>query len=171
VTFDRFVTSGGRPGPDGSIDIGVNLTIFDGSQRHIVQPHFIVRPTGAMIAPPVEVPGGAYVVQVAKVTPNVEHPSESTVSLQLIPRQPVDVAAFEVSTKPYVNVLWLGGYMMFLGGILAWRRRASIAARAAVNEQGPEPALEGSSAQPGIRPRRRAGMRPEPEPAQTGATN
>ena len=65
-----------------------------------------------------------------------------------------EVAKF-VSTKPLVNVLWLGGYMMFLGGILAWRRRAGIAAR--VKEPVPDSTLtpEEQKPTPGIRPRRR----------------
>jgi cytochrome c-type biogenesis protein CcmF len=157
VTFDRFVTSGGASGPDGSIDIGVALTVHDGQKAHPVQPHMVVYRSGEMVGQPVELPGGAYAVRVAKVTPNMEHPEESTVLLQFIPKQPVDAAAFEVSTKPYVNVLWLGGYTMFLGGIIAWRRRRTVAANISERERQPEPALEGS-----IRPKRRAGLRPEP---------
>jgi cytochrome c-type biogenesis protein CcmF len=168
VTFDRFVTHGGRPGADGSIDIGVSLTLSDGSQAHTIQPHFLVRQTGEFINPPVEVPGAADVVRVAQVQPNLAHPEESTVLLDVIPTQPVDVAGFQVSIKPLVNVLWLGGYTMFLGGILAWRRRASIAARAGAKE--PEPTPEGSSASPGIRPRPRRSLRPEPAAAKSVAS-
>jgi hypothetical protein len=101
-------------------------------------------------------------VQVAKVTPNLDHPEESVVSLNVVPGRPVDIAGFEISTKPLINVLWLGGYMMFLGGIMAWRRRAGIAARA--KERLPEPAAapEEEKPTPGIRPKRRPGLSPEP---------
>ena len=105
-------------------------------------------------------PGGAYVVRVDRVQPDLAHPEESTVLLDAIPTRPVDVAGFEISIKPFVNVLWLGGYMMFLGGILAWRRRAAIAARAGAKE--PEPVPESKSASPGIHPRQRPALRPEP---------
>src|SRR5436305_1207524 len=93
--------------------------------------------TGDVLNAPVDLPDGGK-VQVSKVTPNLDHPAESTVLLNVVPGHPVDIAGFEISTKPLVNVLWLGGYMMFLGGIMAWRRRAGIAARA--KERAPEPA-------------------------------
>jgi cytochrome c-type biogenesis protein CcmF len=167
VRFDRFVTNGGRPGADGRIDIGVNLSIMEGTRQRTIQPHFMVAPSGEAITPPVELPGGAGVIRVAKVTPNLAQPEESTVLLDVKPSQPVDVAGFDVSTKPYVNVLWLGGYMMFLGGILAWRRRAAITARAADKEQEPQASGEECGTQPSIRPRRRTGLRPEPASAKT----
>jgi len=52
--------------------------------------------------------------------------------------------------------------MMFLGGIIAWRRRAGIAAR--VKEPVPDSTLtpEQEKPTPGIRPRRRPGLSPEP---------
>jgi hypothetical protein len=115
-----------------------------------------------MINPPVEIPGGTHFVRVAKLNPNQEHPEESTVSLLLIPKRPVDVADFTISTKPYVNVLWLGGYMMFLGGIIAWRRRAGIAARSREKEKEPDTAPQGDEPTPGVRPQRRRRLHPEP---------
>jgi cytochrome c-type biogenesis protein CcmF len=163
VTFERFVLKR-QVQPDQPIDVGVALSISDGSQIRTVEPHMIVRPDGSVISPPVETPGGTHLVRMKGVKPNQEHPEESTVSLQFIPKNPVDVAAFTVSTKPYVNVLWLGGYMMFLGGIIAWRRRASIAAKAREKseEPEPEPTPEGKEPAPAIRPRRRPQLQPEP---------
>jgi cytochrome c-type biogenesis protein CcmF len=159
VTFDRFIASGGATGPEGAIDIGVALTVHDGQKAHPLEPHMVVFQTGEMVSEPVEMPGGDYTVRVEKVTPNLEHPEESTVLLNIQPKVKVDVAALEISTKPYVNVLWVGGYTMFLGGLIAWRRRRVVAANiAAREEQHPEPAPEPS----GVRPKRRAGLRPEP---------
>src|SRR5206468_7610567 len=108
-----------------------------------VLPHFKMHQTGQVESPPLKLPGGAYEVQVAKVTPpNEGNGFQPTVVLQTKPTNPVDVAAFDISTKPFVNVLWLGGYMMFLGGILAWRKRVRVADHASRREPHPEPTPE-----------------------------
>jgi cytochrome c-type biogenesis protein CcmF len=159
VTFERFMTSGGRPDAEGQIDIGVLLSVNTLGVKSTVQPHLIVRPNGELIGDPVDLPGGAYQVKVTSVRPNLQNPEESTVMLQTIPKVPIDVAGFTVSTKPNINVLWLGGYMMFVGGILAWRRRAAIAAKARDKQQ--EPGATSESSEP-ARARRQPGLRPEP---------
>ncbi len=162
ITFDRFHTSGGRTGADGHIDIGVMLTITDGGAKFPVEPHLIVMPSGEMVSRPVEIPGGTHTVRVLKVKPDMQNPADSTVLLETKPKDPIDVAAFEVSTKPYVNVLWLGGYMMFLGGILTWRKRAAIAARAMEKEQEPPHPMPVAAGPGSVRPKRRRGVQPEP---------
>jgi hypothetical protein len=91
----------------------------------------------------------------------MENRDQSKVLLSLIPKNPVDIAAFEVSSKPFVNVLWLGGYMMFLGGILTWRKRARVAAHASEHERQPA-ALPGEPKPGAVQPKRRRGLRPEP---------
>jgi hypothetical protein len=161
LTFDHFQASGGV-NARGMIDIGVALTYSDGKRQVPIQPHYMLRQTGEVTNPPVDLPGGAYRVQVAKVSPpNQENGFQPTVMLHIAPNNPVDVAAFEISSKPFVNVLWFGGYMMFFGGILTWRKRARVAARAGEKEQQPE--LSPDDTEPGsIRPKRRAGLRPEP---------
>jgi hypothetical protein len=109
----------------------------------------------------VQIPGGHHRIRVAKVMPNMENRDQSKVLLELIPTDPVDIAAFEVSTKPLVNILWLGGYMMFLGGILAWRKRARVAAHAGAREGRPD-ALPEETKPGAVQPKRRRGLRPEP---------
>jgi cytochrome c-type biogenesis protein CcmF len=162
VRFERFLGGGGQARDDGAIDIGVALTYSDGHKSIPVQPRYILFPTGEVVNEPVELPGGKYAVQVKRVMPpSEENGSQPTVLLRMTPINPPDIVRFEISTKPWVNVLWLGGYTMFLGGLLAWRKRARVAAHAREHAGEPEPAAGQPRKEP-IRPKRRSGLRPEP---------
>jgi cytochrome c-type biogenesis protein CcmF len=160
LTFNQFIATG-QPREDGAIVIGVSLTYTNGKRTVPLQPSYVVHPSGEVISAPVDIPGGHHSIRVAKVMPNMENRDQSKVLLSLIPKNPVDIAAFEVSSKPFVNVLWLGGYMMFLGGILTWRKRARVAAHASEHERQPA-ALPGEPKPGAVQPKRRRGLRPEP---------
>ena len=50
-------------------------------------------------------------------------PETGSVQLMTTPLSPIDSASIEVSYKPFMNVLWLGGFLMATGCFLPSRRR------------------------------------------------
>jgi hypothetical protein len=94
-------------------------------------PSYTIYPDGRVEQERVKLPGGMYQLMVARiVVPGGSEGGDTpAVKLNLAPLQPVDMVMLEVTTKPGIDLVWLGGYLMLFGAFLAFRRRATVARR------------------------------------------
>jgi cytochrome c biogenesis factor len=132
------------------------VEVMRDGRKTILKPAYVVSPNETHRIP-ATMPGDDYVLSVFKIIPD-----SGSVQLLLSPTSPTDIAAIEVSHKPYINVLWLGGFFMALGRFLAWRRRRALARKTAEVAAEPETAPV---------PERRRGRVPERRPAPVTASS
>ncbi len=127
VTFRNFRMDG-EMGKEG-MRIAAIVDVARGDKRWTVEPAAQMA-AGGMAARPATVPGTEMVlglagIQVPKAVLQVRG-FEPTVPGAPPPRE---TATFQVSTKPGINLIWLGTLMILAGGTLATRRRARESAR------------------------------------------
>jgi cytochrome c-type biogenesis protein CcmF len=96
-----------------------------------VTPAYTIRRDDRVEQEQVALPGGAHRVIVEQI--RVPQGSEEApgVKLMLTPVQPIDMVMLEVTYKPFINLVWLAGYLLLFGAFLGFRRRAKLAAREA----------------------------------------
>jgi cytochrome c biogenesis factor len=126
ITFRKFDVERGQAhdGQDGPITARAVLDVTRDGKTTTVRPAFIVSQTDVQRIP-VTLPGGDYIVSVFKIVTE-----RGSVQLLISPLNPTDIAVIEVSYKPWINILWLGGLFMAAGCFLAWRRRTLLARKA-----------------------------------------
>jgi cytochrome c biogenesis factor len=163
IKFLRFDVSGiDRHGADKGAPIEAKAVVEvtkDGTTSTL-RPAYIVSPNDTQRIPAM-MPGGDFMMSVFKIVPET-----GSVQLLVVPMTPTDMAGIEVSHKPYVNVLWLGGVLMGLGPLLAWRRRVLLARKAVERWNVLGPATESA---PPVAPRR--GRPPQRRPAPVTASS
>jgi hypothetical protein len=132
LTFREFEREGQMGDPEGFKVVAV-IAVGEGPDAPVVRPAVAVSPYG-LAREPVDLPGGG-TLTLANVDPNAG-------TVQLAVRAPgapapADVLAVEVSTKPFIGLVWIGmGLLLFGAGLgirrrLAQKRREESAAPAA----------------------------------------
>jgi cytochrome c-type biogenesis protein CcmF len=134
ITFKRFEVPGASEhrANDEPITARAVLEVTRGGQTKTLRPAYVVSPTEVHSVPET-MPGGDYDISIFKIVTET-----GSVQLLVTPLSPTDVATIEVSYKPWINVLWLGGLFMASGCFLAWRRRILLVRRASEREEARE---------------------------------
>jgi cytochrome c-type biogenesis protein CcmF len=111
------------------IQIRPILDVTTAGVTETVAPAYTIYPDGRVEQERVALPGKAHELVVSRIlVPGQEGVGDSpAVKFALAPLQPVDLVKIEISTKPGINLVWLGGYLMLFGAFLAYRRRATVA--------------------------------------------
>jgi cytochrome c-type biogenesis protein CcmF len=108
---------------DGKLMVGVNIAAktTDG-KSYDIQPVFIIdtRNDNELSSKQSEVTELGLKVEINKINPETQK-----VSLQLTETErPIDFIIMKAIIFPYINLVWLGGIVTFLGAFIsAWRRR------------------------------------------------
>lgn len=132
ITLKGFRHEGlpSNPG-DGNQPIIVRpvLEVASDGVTRTVTPAYTIYPDGRVEQEQAELPGGAHDLIVARIlVPGQEGAGEApAVKFALAPKETIDMVRLEISTKPGINLVWLGGYLMLFGAFLAYRRRARVA--------------------------------------------
>lgn len=107
------------------------LEVMSDGKKTTLAPSYTIYPDGRVEQETVSLPGGAHRLSVARIlVPGQGDDRDApAVKLNLIPVEPIDMVKVEVTTKPGINLVWFGGYLMLFGAFLAYRRRARIAAQ------------------------------------------
>jgi cytochrome c-type biogenesis protein CcmF len=118
LTFRDFEREGQMGDPKG-FTIRAVVAVGDGPDAPLVKPAVVVSPYG-LAREPADLPGGG-TVTLANVDPNAG-------TAQLAVRAPgapapADVLAVEVSTKPFIGLVWIGMATLLFGAGLGIRRR------------------------------------------------
>jgi cytochrome c-type biogenesis protein CcmF len=118
LTFREFEREGQMGDPNGFKVVAV-VAVGDGPGAPVVRPAVAVSPYG-LTREPVDLPGGG-TLTLANVDPN-------SGTAQLAVRAagaaaPADVLAVEVSTKPFIGLVWVGMGLLLFGAGLGIRRR------------------------------------------------
>jgi cytochrome c biogenesis factor len=158
VTFQRFEVPelDKHRAADEAITAHAVLQVKRDGRTTTLKPAYVVSPTDVQRVP-VMMPGDDYQISVFRILPE-----QGSVQLMVAPMTPMDAAAIEVSYKPHINVLWLGGFLMALGPFMAWRRRSLLARRSAEETEGEREIAPA--------PQRRRGRASEPRPAPVTAS-
>ena len=124
LTFREFKREGEMGGPDGFKIIAV-VALGDGPDAPIVTPAIAVSPYG-QTRNPVDLPGGG-AMTLGNVDPN-GGTAELMVSVPGAPA-PAEVLAVELSTKPFIGLVWVGMGILLFGAGLGIRRRLALGKR------------------------------------------
>ncbi len=124
LTFREFQRQGEMGDPNGFSIIAL-VAVGDGPDAPIVRPAIAVTPYG-MERTPVDLPGGG-AATLSNVDPN-GGTAEIAVRAPGAP-PPTEVLAVELSTKPFIGLVWLGMGILLFGAGLGIRRRLALGQR------------------------------------------
>lgn len=130
IRFAGFDMS--QHGEDGSIKIAANLEITEGAQNFKLMPALSMKANNRT-ASPVKFPGkNGHAPSVKLTAINAGDKSvllafSGIANLDLDVQPPKEQIALQVSTKPFMNVLWLGTVLLTLGAIVALKRSSMMA--------------------------------------------
>jgi hypothetical protein len=95
------------------------VAVGEGPDAPLVRPTVAVTPYG-LTRTPADLPGGG-TLSVGTVDPNTGTVQLSVLAAGAPP--PADVLAVEVSTKPFIGLVWIGMGILLFGAVLGIRRR------------------------------------------------
>ncbi len=124
LTFREFKREGQMGDPNGFSIIAL-VAVGEGPDAPVIQPKIAVTPYG-MTKTPVDLPGGG-AATLANVDPN-GGTAEIAIQAAGAP-PPADVLAVELSTKPFIGLVWLGMGILLFGAGLGIRRRLALGQR------------------------------------------
>ena len=118
-------------GHGGRFSVTIRLDVTHKGKSVAIRPVF--SPGGASepatVSEPAQVPGADAVVEISSV--DIEH---GAVGLTITPT--VESVVLDVSTKPFISLLWIGSMIALAGGGIAmWRRTAELARAEEVEKQ------------------------------------
>lgn len=120
LRFDRFVPSG--MGGD-TVRVGVQVTVTRGGVAERLTPALVVEMSGRRDTQPATTRDGALRISVLGISVD-DKAAMLGVSGTAVAPDAVETASVEVSTKPLINLVWLGSVLVILGGLLTVHRRA-----------------------------------------------
>lgn len=126
LTFQEFEREGQMGDPNG-FKVRARVKVGEGKDAPILRPAIAITPYG-LVHEPVDLPGGGGgTLTLANVNPNggtaqlaVEDPGAAPSP---------DVLAVEVSTKPWIGLVWVGMGILLTGALLGIRRRLALRKR------------------------------------------
>jgi cytochrome c-type biogenesis protein CcmF len=108
---------------NGKLTVGVNLRIIDGNKKtYTAQPVFVIdlNNGNTVSSLPGEVSSLGVTVNVERIDPQSK---KLTLSVREV-EKPMDYIIMKAIVFPYINLVWLGGIITFLGALLSMWRRA-----------------------------------------------
>ena len=124
LTFRTFERRGTMGDPKGFSILAV-VAVGDGPDAPVVKPMLTIMPYG-LTRTPVDLPGGG-TLTLTNADPN-GGTAELAVNVPGAPPQ-ADVLAVEVSTKPFIGLVWIGMAILLFGAGLGIRRRLALSGR------------------------------------------
>jgi len=132
VDFDFSDTEKGRMVTGGEFTIGVILEVRNEGKKERLKP--LMKNSGGSISYiPAAIAGSAIQFTIAKLQPNREDPSQSSVEIGVTApgsksnKPQAETLIVEASIKPFINLVWMGTITLVVGFILTIVRRVEEA--------------------------------------------
>jgi cytochrome c-type biogenesis protein CcmF len=107
---------------NGKLVVGINLAVKDeNSKQYTAQPVFVIDMANgnSVSSIPAEVKPLGMVVNVEKIDPQTKKVALTIRETE----KPVDFVIMKAIVFPYINLVWLGGIITFIGALISMLRR------------------------------------------------
>jgi cytochrome c-type biogenesis protein CcmF len=131
ITFERFDMS--PHGDSGDFHVGAVVNFGKGDHAHTITPLMIMSAEGRRSQPAVIPPHDKYGKEII-ITLTAMNADEKRINLafqgltdEIISNAGGEQLVVEISTKPFMSILWLGTVLMIIGSIIAFSQRIKTA--------------------------------------------